>query len=81
MRTFSRFAQIASVSVLLLAAGCTSKPEAVSTAPPPMAPPAATPAPRPLPPPQAPVARGPLPGSAEDFRVNVGDTVHFAYDQ
>ncbi|HJR55963.1 MAG TPA: peptidoglycan-associated lipoprotein Pal, partial [Rhizomicrobium sp.] len=39
----------------------------------------AAPAPAPLPP--APIARGPLPGSAEDFRVNVGDTVHFGYDQ
>jgi len=80
MRKISRLAQIASVSALLLAGACTSKPEAVSTAPPP-APPPAAPAPlRPAPPPPAPVARGPLPGSAEDFRVNVGDTVHFAYD-
>jgi peptidoglycan-associated lipoprotein len=77
MRKFPRFAQIVSVSALLLAGACTSKPEAVSTAPPP-APPAE--APRALPP-APPVARGPLPGSAEDFRVNVGDTVHFAYDQ
>ena len=77
MRKFPRLAQIVSVSALLLAGACTSKPEAVSTAPPP-APPAE--APRALPP-APPVARGPLPGSAEDFRVNVGDTVHFAYDQ
>jgi peptidoglycan-associated lipoprotein len=77
MRKFPRFAQIVSVSALLLAGACTSKPEAVSTAPPP-APPAE--APQALPP-APPVARGPLPGSAEDFRVNVGDTVHFAYDQ
>ena len=77
MRKFPRVAQIVSVSALLLAGACTSKPEAVSTAPPP-APPAE--APRALPP-APPVARGPLPGSAEDFRVNVGDTVHFAYDQ
>jgi peptidoglycan-associated lipoprotein len=77
MRKFPRLAQIVSVSALLLAGACTSKPEAVSTAPPP-APPAE--APRALPP-APPVARGPLPGSAEDFRVNVGDTVHFAYDK
>ena len=78
MRKFPRFAQIVSVSALLLAGACTSKPEAVSTAPPPAAP---GEAPRALPPAPPPVARGPLPGSAEDFRVNVGDTVHFAYDQ
>ena len=79
MKNFTRLAQIASVSLLVLAGACTSRPEAVATAPPP-APPAA-PAPAPLPPAPPPVARGPLPGSAEDFRVNVGDTVHFAYDQ
>ena len=60
-----------------LVVGCTTKPEAVSTAPPP----AAAPAPMPSAPPPAPIARGPLPGSAEDFRVNVGDTVHFAYNE
>jgi peptidoglycan-associated lipoprotein len=80
MRKISRLAQIASVSALLLAGACTSKPEAVNTAPPPAPPAAPAPLP-PAPPPPAPVARGPLPGSAEDFRVNVGDTVHFAYDQ
>jgi peptidoglycan-associated lipoprotein len=80
MKNFTRLAQIASVSLLVLAGACTSRPEAVATAPPP-APPPAAPAPAPLPPAPAPVTRGPLPGSAEDFRVNVGDTVHFAYDQ
>ena len=81
MKNFTRLAQIASVSLLMLAGACTSRPEAVATAPPPAPPPAARPpAPAPLPP-AAPVARGPLPGSAEDFRVNVGDTVHFAYNE
>jgi len=81
MRNISRLAQILSVSALLLAGACTSKPEAVSTAPPPAPPPPMAEAPRALPPAPPPVARGPLPGSAEDFRVNVGDTVHFALDQ
>jgi len=83
MKKISHLAQIASVSALLLAGACTSKPEAVNTAPPPAPPPPVAQAapPRPLPPAPAPVARGPLPGSAEDFRVNVGDTVHFALDQ
>ena len=31
--------------------------------------------------PPAPVTSSIIPGSAEDFRVNVGDTVHFAYNQ
>jgi peptidoglycan-associated lipoprotein len=82
MKKISRLVQIASVAALLLAGACTSKPEAVSTAPPPAPPPAQEAPPRALPPaPPAPVARGPLPGSAEDFRVNVGDTVHFAYNE
>lgn len=81
MKNFARLAQIASVSLLVLAGACTSRPEAVATAPPPAPPPAAAPAPAPLPPAPAPIARGPLPGSAEDFRVNVGDSVHFALDQ
>jgi peptidoglycan-associated lipoprotein len=80
MKNITRLAQIASVSLLVLAGACTSRPEAVATAPPP-APAPAAPAPAPLPPAPAPVNRGPLPGSAEDFRVNVGDTVHFALDQ
>ena len=46
----------------------------MQTTPPPT--PAAQPAPKP-----APVVSRILPGSAEDFRVNVGDTVHFGYDQ
>jgi len=52
---------------------CTHKQEAVNSAPPPAPPPMAA-AP-------APVTSSILPGSAEDFRVNVGDTVHFAFDQ
>ncbi len=83
MTKLPRLAPLACLSALLLLGACTSKPEAVATAPPPMAPPVQQPAPpRPLPVvPPPPVARGPIPGSAEDFRVNVGDTVHFAYDQ
>ena len=47
---------------------------AAAAAPPPAPPPPARPAP-------APVVSRVIPGSAEDFRVNVGDTVHFAFDQ
>ncbi len=74
MIRFSKAMKFACLSaVLVLAAGCTHKQEAVNTAPPPAAPEA--------PPPPAPVTSSILPGSAEDFRTNVGDTVHFALDQ
>ena len=74
MIRFSHAMKFACLSaVLVLAAACTHKQEAVNTAPPPAAPTEA--------PPPAPVTSGILPGSAEDFRTNVGDTVHFAFDQ
>jgi len=74
MTQFSRSLKFACVSAALILGACTHKQEAVNTAPPPAPPPAAAPAP-------APVTSRILPGSAEDFRVNVGDTVHFGYDQ
>ena len=74
MTQFSRSLKFACVSAVLILGACTHKQEAVNTAPPPTPAPAAQPAP-------APVTSRILPGSAEDFRVNVGDTVHFGYDQ
>ena len=74
MIQFSRSLKFACVSAVLVLGACTHKQEAVNTAPPPVQ--SAAPAPAP-----APVTSSILPGSAEDFRVNVGDTVHFAYDQ
>jgi peptidoglycan-associated lipoprotein len=60
----------------LLLGACTHKEEAVATAPPPAPPPpAAAPA---APPPPRP---GIVAGSMQDFKVNVGDTVHFAYNE
>jgi peptidoglycan-associated lipoprotein len=73
MIRFSPLVKFACVASLLVVAACQPKPAPTPPAPPP--PPAQTP------PPPPPVARGPIPGSAEDFRVNVGDTVHFGYDQ
>jgi peptidoglycan-associated lipoprotein len=74
MIPFSNAMRYACLSaVLILAAACTHKQEAVNTAPPPAAPTEA--------PPPPPVTSSILPGSAEDFRTNVGDTVHFAFDQ
>jgi len=74
MISFSRSLKFACLSAVLVLGACTHKQEAVNTAPPPAPPPAAQPAP-------APVTSRIVPGSAEDFRVNVGDTVHFAFDQ
>jgi len=72
MKTISSTLKFAALSAALLLGACTHKQEAVSTAPPPAAPP---------PPMAAPVQSGILPGSAQDFKVNVGDTVHFALNQ
>ncbi|MGN6147011.1 MAG: peptidoglycan-associated lipoprotein Pal [Rhizomicrobium sp.] len=59
-----QFAALASVLVL---AACTDKPKAVETAPPPSSMSSTT-------------TSSIVPGSAEDLKVNVGDTVHFDYD-
>ena len=74
MIPFSRVLKFACLSAALILGACTHKQEAVNTAPPPAPPPATQPAP-------APVTSSIIPGSAEDFRVNVGDTVHFDFDQ
>ena len=74
MTRFSRSLKFACLSAALILGACTHKQEAVQTAPPPVPPPASQPAP-------APVTSSIIPGSAEDFRVNVGDTVHFALNQ
>ena len=73
MTSISRSLKFACLSAVLVLCACTHKQEAVTTAPPPAA---AAPAPAP-----APVTSSIIPGSAEDLRVNVGDTVHFALDQ
>ena len=73
MITFSRTLKFACLSAVLILGACTHKQEAVNTAPPPAPPP-------PMAQP-APVTSSILPGSAEDFRVNVGDTVHFGYNE
>ena len=73
MKTFSSTLKFAALSAALLLGACTHKQEAVNTAPPPAAPPP--------PPMAAPVQSGIMPGSAQDFKVNVGDTVHFALNQ
>jgi peptidoglycan-associated lipoprotein len=74
MTQFSRSLKFACVSAALILGACTHKQEAVTTTPPPQAPAQTAPTP-------APVVSRILPGSAEDFRVNVGDTVHFGYNE
>jgi peptidoglycan-associated lipoprotein len=61
--------KLAAVAAAFVLAGCTTKPQATATTPPPEQP--------------AQVQQQPsiVPGSAEDLRVNVGDTVHFDYDK
>ena len=71
--TFSRTLGIIGLVGLTALAGCTHKQEAVNTQPPPRPMAQATTPP--------PVTSSILPGSAQDFRVNVGDTVHFALNQ
>lgn len=73
MMKFSSTMKFAVLSAALLLAACTHKQEAVNTAPPPVPPPA--------PQQQQAVTSSIIPGSAQDFKVNVGDTVHFALNQ
>jgi peptidoglycan-associated lipoprotein len=67
MRRISAGLKMAAIAFAIVLAGCETKP--------PPAQPVQTP-----PPVAAPVSSI-MPGSAEDFRVNVGDTVHFDYDK
>jgi len=73
MMKFPSYLRIAAVAGALFLAACASKPPPVAEAPPPAPPTAA--------PPPAQVESTVVPGSLQDFRVNVGDTVHFAYDK
>ncbi|MEY4965744.1 MAG: peptidoglycan-associated lipoprotein Pal [Pseudomonadota bacterium] len=73
MIRFSTSVKFACLSAALVLGACTHKQEAVTTAPPPVA---VAP-----PPASAPVTSSIIPGSAEDLRVNVGDTVRFALDE
>ena len=72
MMKFSSTMKFAVLSAALLLAACTTKPAAVATQPPPAPPPPA---------PQQQVTSSIIPGSAQDFKVNVGDTVHFALNK
>ena len=69
MTKFSTVVSLAALSAALLLAGCTTPKQAENTPPPATG---GTTAP--------PATSSIVPGSAEDLRVNVGDTVHFAYN-
>jgi peptidoglycan-associated lipoprotein len=70
MIKFSTGPILCAVAALALLAACTTKPQAVAETPPPAGPMT-----------QSTTQSSIIPGSAEDLRVNVGDTVHFAFDR
>jgi len=74
MTNYSSHLKFAALSAALLLGACTHKEEAVATAPPPAPPRAAAPAP-------APARPSIVAGSEQDFKVNVGDTIHFDYNE
>jgi len=70
MMKFSLGPALSAVAMVALLAACTTKPQAAAETPPPAGPMT-----------QSTTQSSIIPGSAEDLRVNVGDTVHFAYDR
>jgi len=73
MMRMSNHLKLVSMAAVLVVAGCASKPKPAPEAPPPPPPPSAS-----VP---GQVESTVVPGSVQDFRVNVGDTVHFEYDR
>ena len=71
MIKFRMGAAFSAIAMISLLAACTTKPQATSTTPPPVASSQSTNT----------TQSSIIPGSAEDLRVNVGDTVHFAYNK
>jgi len=69
MMKISTALKFTAVAAALMVSACTSKPAAVETAPPPGNSMTSS------------TTSSIIPGSAEDLKVNVGDTVHFDYDQ
>ena len=71
MMSFSNGLKLACVASVIALAACTSKPQATSESAPPAAMNNST----------GGMQSNVVPGSAEDLKVNVGDTVHFDYDK
>ena len=72
MNRISSSVKFTVLAAALLMSACTTKPQATNTAPPPASPPPMA---------AAPQTSSIIPGSEQDFKVNVGDTVHFALNQ
>jgi len=73
MMNMPRNLRLVTMAAVLVLAGCASKPKPAAEAPPPAPPPSSAV--------QGQVESTVVPGSVQDFRVNVGDTVHFDYDR
>jgi peptidoglycan-associated lipoprotein len=73
MMNMPRNLRLVTMAAVLVIAGCASKPKPAAEAPPPAPPPSSAV--------QGQVESTVVPGSVQDFRVNVGDTVHFDYDR
>ena len=73
MMNMPRNLRLVTMAAVLVLAGCASKPKPAAEAPPPAPPPSSAV--------QGQVESTVVPGSVQDFRVNVGDTVHFDYDK
>jgi len=73
MMNMPRNLRLVMMAAVLVLAGCASKPKPATEAPPPAPPPSSAV--------QGQVESTVVPGSVQDFRVNVGDTVHFDYDR
>jgi peptidoglycan-associated lipoprotein len=71
MMKFSLGPTLSVVAAVALLAACTTKPQAAAEPPPPSGPMTS----------QSTTTSSIIPGSAEDLRVNVGDTVHFEYNK
>jgi peptidoglycan-associated lipoprotein len=69
MMKFSTGLKLTAVASVLLLAACTEKPKNVASDQPPVSSNSST------------VTSSVVPGSAQDLKVNVGDTVHFDYDK
>jgi peptidoglycan-associated lipoprotein len=74
MMSMSKHLRLVAIAAVLALAGCANKPKPAPEAPPP-------PAESSVPGGQGQVETTVVPGSVQDFRVNVGDTVHFEYDR
>ena len=73
MMNMPRNLRLVTMAAVVALAGCASKPKPAAEAPPPAPPPSSAV--------QGQVESTVVPGSVQDFRVNVGDTVHFDYDR